>query len=266
LVAGGTYLGGSFGPNGTLETWTWLLGTHVEGFYNLLVSAPARQMKIINLPYTLGTGRLVEDLDATPEMVVPPEVAALLLELPRAAVLDHVGSQHYTPHQFAEECRQHGPSRRVNPDIAAQIAPFLPLPIIFTHSDMPIIENYPGLDDVLEWQGYPAGTYQCEPTFFDPAWGLRVKRDSGTKTQPYNGEKHWAVGTLKALHQCYSGKKLNKGLIPEAPRSAIGLHEATFGVSWLTRATYVVRGDESVEQLDEYRNRGIEPMIPEDIG
>lgn len=260
LMPGGTYLGGSFGKNGTFKPWAWLLGTHVEGFLNLLVSAPARQMKIINLPYTLGTGRLVDDLDATPPMDVPPEVEALLLALPRAAVLDHVGSANYNPYQFAEECHEYGPSRRINPDIAAQIAPYLPLPILFTHSDMPMIDSYHGLDPLLTWQGYPEGSYQCEPSFFDPAWGIRSKREADTK----DGSEHWIVGTLRAFNErCYQGKKLNKSAIPDALRKTISLHEAIFGVSWLTRATYVISGTESEEQLDEYRKRGIEPVRPE---
>lgn len=251
LVPGGCYLGGAFSPNGTLAAWSWLLGQHLTHAFNLFATVPARQLQIINLPYTLGTGRPVYDPDATPEMIVPDEVKARLLKLPKLALLDHVGTAHYSAYKFADECERLGPSRRVPRAIAAQIAPHLPIPIIFTHSILPVVdaENVPQLTawaNEINWVWTkierPEREYSTDPTFYHPKWGMRWNSDIGND--------HWLPPVLKAWETNDAPEPLQRAITAEQ----------IFGASWITRATYVTRGDESQEDLAELEEAGIQPV------
>jgi hypothetical protein len=251
----GFYARGDIGVNGLLKTWAWALGEMLIGGRNLTVSAPARGMQIINLPMTLAEGRIYQEkTDYKARFSGDP-----LVRVPAMAILDHVGSNHYTPSAFAAETAAFGPSRRIPRDIAKIIASHTPIPIVFTHSWMPVVDgNY--LTPLMVWAGADEATrewYTYAPTFEGKSWGLY----SGDQ----NGGTHWGRGVLQKLHEAGKGKEefLFK-LMPQELAENVLTVEQIFGISWITRCVYIADGTESDAELGDLWNDGIEPVRKDD--
>ncbi len=242
LVKGGLYARGTFGKNGTLEAWTWCLGEGVIGGRNLNLSAPARQMGLIRLPETLFN-RYVSSEPL-------PFTTDVLGRLPAFALLDHIGASFYTPWSFASEVKRLGPSRRVPEAMAATIARHLPMPILFTHSWMPVVDSgYQ--DELMKWAG-AVGSWDISMTHDHPEWGVYAADRN-------HGEGHWLVPVLTALHRQCEGYKLIGNLPAELAENTL-LNEQAFGISWITNVCYIVTGEEDEQTLERLLERGIEPV------
>lgn len=248
LVKGGTYAQGRHGKGGTLEDWTWCLGEGVIGGRNLNLSAPARQMGLIRLPETLFN-RYVSSEPL-------PFTTDVLGRLPEFALLDHIGASFYTPWSFANEVKRLGPSRRVPEAMAATIARHLPIPILFTHSWMPVVDGR-HQDALLQWAG-GVGSWDVSMTHEHPEWGIYASDRN-------HGDGHWLVPVLNALHRQCEGYKLVGNLPAELAENTL-LDEATLGISWINSVIYVSDGTEDDATLESMLERGIEPVRIEGEG
>jgi len=247
LKEGGFYCRGDRSPNGTLQAWVWALGQHIIGGQNYTVTVPARQMQVINLPQTLLRMRLVSDVKEPRGDI---RWTDNFERLPVVAVIDHIGADNYTPWSFAQECRDMGPSRRIPENVAKVIAQHCPMPILFTHSDMPLVDERV-LDEVSRWADVPAGA-AFEPAPFAPRWGLN--------RNDYRGDDHWIIPVLEQLHR---SKATANNLIKHLPAPVaenILFAEQLLGISWITRCVYIAPEGESEERLQDIFNSGIEPV------
>lgn len=255
LKEGGCYARGDMSPGGALKAWSWVLGEHIINGDNLTVTVPPRQMQIIKLPETLATRRIVL---ATDELTIefPRYEDDPLANLPKLALLDHVGSSYYTPFSFFSEVLREGTSRRIPQHVAKQIAPLCPIPILFSHSWLPLMDKTI-VEDVIEWSNPSRDlhtTLQYEPTFEQTGWG--IYRDKGI------GKDHWIIPTLEAMNRIADGKSdvhLTK-IFPSIIAENTLITEQIFGISWITRAVYITTGDETPEDITRLYEDGIEPV------
>lgn len=245
LKPGGFYAsGGAFSSTGRLAAWSWVLGDGLIGGHNPLISVPPRLMTIAPLRETLYHGRLSTDFDLSGFTFPYP-----LQRLPKVALVDHVGRNHYTPWQFAEETIRLGANRRIPAQIAAQIAHFTPIPILFTHQDMPLVDpdSFADLYNMLSFEGATTDTGQ---TYLNDHWGIYAGDD--------HGDNHWLVSLLKTLHEG-QGKHLTEVVPPQVAENLL-FTEGAFGISWILRVNYVVTEQESKEELAALIQRGIQPV------
>ncbi len=253
LKEGGFYARGDSAPGGTLGAWSWTLGEHVIGGRNLTISVPARQMTVIRLSATLHTRRLMT------EAVMLPDDSPLT-KLPPFAVIDHVGSEFYTPYSFARECVECGPSRRIPANVAKAIAPYTPIPIVFTHSWLPITDAGT-VNDLLAWADprlIGDDNLHFSPTYERPSWGIR-KGD-------YYGGDHWIIPVLRRMHEASGEQEVHlTKLMPTEIVEQTLTAEQIFGISWLTRVIRVVTGEEDDAELENLLKSGIEPVIAEAV-
>ena len=253
LHEGGCYARGDSAAGGRLAAWSWALGEHIIGGENLAITVPPRQMLLIDLPNTLRSGELSSMADELPM----PEQAPLR-NLPRMALLDHVGSSHYTPWQFSREVLNFGPSRRIPPQIARIIAKHCPLPIVFTHSWLPMVDfsfQKALFDWALRGDFRIGDSHHTSPThsLHHPNWGLL--RES------YHGGEHWLIPILHAMSKLSNDKvcHLTK-IMPSELLENTFLHEQIFGISWITSVVYVTQEGDTDETLHDYFQNGIEPV------
>lgn len=253
LKQGGFYASGEGSPNGILRMWTWLLGSMYMGAdaKNLMWEIPPRAMQVINLQASLHTLIPCPHFDVE----IPENSPAIFL--PKIALVDHVGSNHYTPWQFAQEVLVHGPSRRISEQVARQIAGHTPLPIVFTHDWMPLADKgsvaalsiWANDGSAAFWEGK-----RYEPTWEHEGYGLTIRHE-------YDGSDHWMIPIMQAIHETAGGKVAPLHKIMEHPLAENVLtSEQPLGVSWVNQVRYVTTGDESQKQLDNLCLSGIEPV------
>lgn len=253
LKEGKCYLQGRSGPGGTLKAWVWLLGTQLSGSaWNWLTDVPPRMMQTVDFQFSLADCRTIfpnhglDFYEVVARRPMPDQARMNLVHLPRYGLLDHVGSVHYTPASFARECAARGPSRAVPRSMAANVAKllkhFAALPIIFTHSDVPLV-NPDAHHDLIQDLCFAPGEAQLNPTWWYKGWGLHKGKQAG--------KDHWAVDLMDVL---------DRKELPADYGADIVFAEQVFGVSWITSSVYVTRGDETPDNLSAYIEDGIEPV------
>lgn len=245
LQQGGCYAQGTTSESGTLNAWTWCLGEGLIGGANYNVTAPPRMMDFIRLPETLQMFKaLKEEID----LVFPA-----LRRLKRFALLDHVGENNYTPHQFAMECRAFGASRRIPEKIAAGIAKHTPIPIVFTHSQIPVVDADAPIGELLKLCGVPE--IDIENRYYDP---VHTNDDWGMTIRDWDGSSHWLTPLL-AHFAANSSKHLTQ-ILPPPLCDHVLFTEQIFGISWITRVVYVATGTETEDDLNKLLEQGIQPV------
>lgn len=248
LKEGGFYARGDLGNDSNLSTWTWTLGDGIMGGNNYAIEATPRQMQLINLPSTLDVGRAVYEPDGLP-LTVPGDHA--LRQLPDIAMLDHVGSSFYTPWSFAGEAMAEGPSRKIPPQIAKIIAPYTPMPILFTHSWMPMVDPS-RLDELIEWTELDPDFSYFGRTPDIPGWGLGAQDDHGID--------HWFTTILVMMHSV-KGKVTELSRVMPTPLCEDVLTvEQVFGLSWITRVIYIAPEEADEDDLYPILMDGIHPV------
>lgn len=239
LHAGGYYAQGIGSAYGSLID-AWCLATCIQDEFNLFVTpVNKRQLELINLPATLEMGNVRLPSDPTIELTRPA-----LKGLPRYALLDHVGTKFYTPYQFAQEVFAHGPSRRIPEHVAAQIAPYTPMPIVFTHSQIPLltIEGIASIAALTSTFDNISGDSLATArvcSWHDPKWGLYIGN--------HNGSDHWSLPVLK-----YEADNL---LLP------FPHHEQIFFISWINRIVYIASENDDQDKIERLTKKGIEPVV-----
>lgn len=274
---GGFYLeGGAVSDTGTLHALTWVLADHYEGApHNNLCSIPPRRMLSGNPAATLLDGHFVPYGEPwSGEIWGDNEsLSDLLTTLKRKGVsnvglFDHVGRSFYSPWSFAKEVGEYGPSRRVPEQLAREIVSFLPMPIFFTHSDIPMFRDEAHMLEALDlltdiepsFQDYP--DLATGPTWLQKDWGLYAKQ--------YSGHRHmmaWALGHA-AAHRMESPDTDQDRSIQELQEllDDTGTSEAVFCASWVTRVTYVLRQDDPAEMVEQMAKAGITSISLDEEG
>jgi hypothetical protein len=208
LVKGGYYAQSSFGQFGLLQS-AWCFGSCADGGHGVVITGhPKRAQQVIYLAETLMNGGNWQS------GLVTGNWLPSLYNLPEMAILDHVGSNNYTPWSFAQEVFTYGVSRRITPDLARRIGKDFGanIPILFTHSQMPFMADY---DPSIHY-----------PTFADEKWGIYL----GDK----NGSDHPMIPIIRKWD----------GTVLEQP----------FLLSWITNVVYIhdENNPELSEMMTEY--------------
>lgn len=255
------YGGADLSVSGGLHTVTWLLGDGVEGGFNIFTEVPPRGHPIINLPATITTGELWWEGMAPPqyEAVGDPDAANRYKRLTSVTkgigVADHVGSKYYSAHSFARELQAMGPSRKMSPTVAARLAEIIyhfgPVPIMFTHSRMPVFRTADRRDEAfalaqaLGTEKLPADYFEWDATWRNPRWGMYAQQGHKTGAHHYMAyllsyvdgiDRHWS--SHKDDDDWKAFRSFMKG---------IRFVEQPFCLSWLTKVSYTLPADKKVK-------------------
>lgn len=274
----GFYVEADMGATGSLAAITWLLGTHVAGSTNCLTAIPARAMVAGNLPASLIEGEFVSaDVPYLQGLHVQGAQSAEALAKRMAydkisqaaapvALFDHVGSNNYTPHEFASELAEYGPSRRVPKTLALQVAQAVnaqgALPIVFTHSDLPMFGDLETRDRAMALAaqavyGYDPEAVYTVATWHRDGWGMYASHVD-------RGRDHYLVAILGAMARIRRQPSLASGITAQTWQplaealAQVPTAEAPFCASWITKVTHVTDGPPAPQVAEEMAQRGID--------
>lgn len=258
LVEGAFYAIGEFPATELRNSWTWCLGRHLAGEQgSLFATVIPDTAPIIHLPATLNRGKIVASASDVPEVERQTiRDLAQYRHLPAWAMLNHVEKARYTPFGFYTETALYGPARRLTPADAKLIAQHLPLPIVFSHDDLPLIDPEI-LDDVLEWSGIAAHKTVFNPTHSYKDWGLSQFQN--------NGGRHWVTAFIRKLNDEGYGKR-REHLTRQMPYRLAEdtmFAEQIYGISWVTTVAYIAADTDDDVKLRDVIRHGIEPVRAE---
>lgn len=251
LKKGGFYAQGKPRSNGMLANWTWLLGTGLMTDActgdQPIITCPPRQIMVFNLLGSLMTGQRLQDY--------PEDMVSWFNQhpgIPAKALLDHAGSIHYpNPAEFAEEVMARGPSRKIPQSLARTLVKYTPLPIVFTHSTIPMAEDAEQRTEIVNHLSRDTDWYETpkeiivSPTWVQPGFGFTVRDNRGW------GNDHWQTILMQEV-SADSYLEILQGT------------ETIFGVSWITEITYVAKDDDNPDFLSDLFADGIESVRIED--
>jgi hypothetical protein len=231
---GGFYLeGGELDEGGTLWTATYFFGSgllvDMDSIRGVNIQVPPRQMNIHNIPGTIANAQL----EPATSKFVPVDTANWTVyqnlkgkRVKRLGIIDHVGSSYYTPWTFSEETRMLGPSRRTTEEFAFTVAALIqrygPIPVLFTHSEIPVFETAVDREDALTTLMMEPSRKMLEPTWLWEDFGMYAGMDPGNT--------HYMRHILRAMD---SGETFDNVMTIEQP----------FVASWYTRVTYTLPED-----------------------
>lgn len=245
--------GGPMSAGGHLYPFTWLLGNGLSDF--IFLNLPPRQMIFINPAATITTQELIRAEDRYMPSTVKEEAffANMCSRTKRIGLGDHVGKSYYSPHSFAEETQQYGPSRRVTPDMAREMKHIFqehgPIPFMFTHTDMPIFTTKDEMKEAkaivsdcisggVEWRAK-----WNRPVWAHPSWGQYAVENQWT------GWNHYLVPILSVMHAIRF--RTRDDIYYQRARNFFGnirVGEQPFGMSWMTKVTYTLPKDGKIER------------------
>lgn len=251
---------GELSSDGTLHPWTWLLGDGLKR--NIFMKIPPRQIQLLNPVLTVLFKTFMPA--SGPSVPIPKGKRWLFDHLMNAMSAlgagDHVGTQYYTPFNFAAETRSLGPSRRISPQMATvlgtAISTYGPLPMMFTHKEIPafrtpeemaaaqrVVGRCLGATQIFNWD-----YWYMRPTWTHDNWGMYARRNQWT------GDRHFMIPILDLLDDIRNDwKKYKDNENWKAAKKffrGIRFTEQTFGLSWLTKVTYTTPAD-GEEPADE---------------
>lgn len=247
--------GGSFSSGGALHPFSWILGDGMEHGTNLLIGQAPMGMTWFNPAATLTRGELVwADAEFVPQTDTEAELYEHYKTKTRTVgLLDHVGSSHYTAYEFYDEVTEYGPSRKIPKKFAGMIAKVInkmgPVPIWFTHSDLPLFR-----EDPQQWAVLDAikGVMSEDPDWlnknFEPTW-LHENWGQYARGNQYQGNDHY-------LRLVTSYVSAVKGRDRDTPAwgdliDAIGkapMVEQVFGASWICKISYTLKDDGTADE------------------
>lgn len=252
LREGGCYLQASFSERGNLLPVTWTLGEHVYGGRNLFAEVPPRENVFIDPEMTIDACDLVLYNNGQSLRAAGEFVASELPQLQRLgdiALIDHVGMNNYTAWSFAAELMRYGPSRRVPPKLAKQVANLCPIRIFFT-ADLPYFETEAQRNDFIR---------ACEITLPDDVeydvtwkyleWGARLRQDETDESlRAKSGAWHYLIPILKYLDR-------------EGDWMDLKPFEGIYCFSWITEVHYVVpKGQDESDVPEDLIEAGVVPV------
>lgn len=262
---GGYYLESDGSPFGMLHKWVYIHGDGIEGGDNPYAAIPPRRSVYGNLAASLMFGEFVSN-------DVPLDVAATWAGFPalqefyaglrargcEEALFDHVGSNNYSAYSFQREVLEYGPSRRVTQQMAEELAKKTPIPIVFTHSRIPVFRDEAHRETAVALGRWFADVvYSTMPTWFAPKWGLYARQETGSG--------HYLDMVLRIVDRLDRDAKNVAGneLYEEAKAVLADARyvEQAFGATWITRVTYVHQdGEDKAAVAAAMAQKGIQTL------
>ena len=175
-------------------------------------------------------------------------------------LVDHVGSNNYTVWEFLEELRLQGVNRRVPPAFIRSVAMHLPLPIMFTHSKVPVFNDAKHLESVFSYIRQVKELSHSEP-HFGANW---LRGDWGMYSDQGNGGDNAMIDVYQVMHRLERKEYQRVGawVDLETIFREIRYEEQPIAMSWVTDAIKIVGKDTAVSEKD--MNAGIRPAIAVD--
>lgn len=247
LVPGGYYLSAvdCFAAAGALQAVTFPFGDGLGNVVSCAGSVPSRGMLLINPASTFATQFVVR-------AETPPEGGELYDRLTNQVLaeglVDHVGSRHYTAKSFAQELYERMPNRRVHPNLARQLAQKMPMPVVFTHSQMPWFRSQGEIDQAMEFCQQFTGdrTFHYGPNWLRPEWGVFASQDDGSD--------HFMLPILGMMDKLRQDWRHIRGVAwwqeVKAFFDGLEYEEQPFAISWFVRAIRIVDEDHPPTQAD----------------
>lgn len=180
---------------------------------------------------------------------------------------DHVGKKDYTAHAFASETSTYGVSRRISKSDAALYAlavrAFGAMPILFTHSEIPELENEAHAQEALDhcernFDLLDRSEYSIKPTWQMDDWGMYAA--SGQNP----GRDQFMVPVLALLDKVKTASSIQKHTpIYDAKKFFDGcvFNEQAFGASWVTAVVYTLGKDGIPAEIKDLAESGIIELI-----
>jgi len=268
------YLECAMGAGGALSSWTWLLSDGIDEV--ITIKLPPRSMTVIN-PIATIVEREIVLADESTDRYNSKDEKSLLYEHLRSktrdlGIGDHVGSDNYSPHDFAEEVRNYGPSRKVSRLNAETYALILkkygPFPIMFAHSNIPVFRDKHqrdkaialgmGIDDRY-WHNEYVSTWRMLD------WGQYVRKDQ------VDGRNQYIVRFLEILDKVRTVRATPENqdayIQFNAFMKGVTFMEQPFGLSWITKISYTLPSSGILEDESILKIPGIKildlSLIPE---
>ena len=251
LVPGGYYLSAveCTSAMGALQAVTFPFGDGLNEVVSCAGSVPARGMLRINPAATFATKSIVRFETPVNETAIGAEYGRLAQAVLTEGLADHVGSRHYTAKAFAAELFERMPNRRVHPDVARQLAGRLPLPVVFTHSQIPWFRSQEEIEQAMEYcyefmdrervLHYGANWLREE-------WGIFARQD--------DGRDHFMLPILGLLDKLRRDwRHLSRVPYWQEVRGffdSLQYEEQPFAISWFVRAIRIVDEDHPPTQED----------------
>ncbi len=248
LVPGGYYLSAvdCLSADGALQAVTFPFGDGLSDVVSCAGSVPSRGMLLINPAATFATQFVVR-------AEAPPEGGELYDQLATRVLtkglIDHVGSRHYTAASFAMELAERMPNRRVHPDLARRLADKLPLPVVFTHSQVPWFRSQDEIEQALAYCRQfmdPERQFHFGANWLRQEWGVFANQDDGRDhiMMPI-------LGMMDKLRRDWQYIQ-NVPFWQEVKSFFDGLNyeEQPFAISWFVRAIRIVDEDHPPKQSD----------------
>lgn len=248
LVPGGYYLSAvdCTTAMGSLQAVTFPFGDGMDNVVHCAGSVPIRGMLLINPAATFAAQEVVR----AEAPVTPADLYQKLTDqvLPQG-LIDHVGSRHYTACGFAQELFERMPNRRVHPDLARNLAGKLPLPVVFTHSEIPLFRSPSEIAQALGYcEQFMSGDrdFHFGANWLREGWGVFANQD--------DGRDHFMLpicGMLDKLRRDWQ----HLHTIPwwrdvKAFFDGLQYEEQPFAISWFIRAIRIVDEDHPPTQAD----------------
>lgn len=241
--------GGEMRPGGTLHAFTWCLGDGLDDVAPIAV--PPRVVSVCNPAASIVEGTLVKN-PYEPAVWSSDLYEQLQTAVPTHGVGDHVGSNNYSAYTFARETQWHGPSRRVPEAVAAAQALYIyehgPIPVLFTHSRIPVFRSEAEMEEAMGWACDLYNTdfaqYRVgEASWRRDNWGLWARKGQNT------GDDHYLIPILQVISTMdITWRSRSDMKIWQEARDffeTLRYVEQAFGLSWITRVTYTLPQDEA---------------------
>lgn len=181
-------------PNGSLSLVTLCTGDLQIGGENILCNIPPRGSHVF---YPIDTLRLGEVQFAAAHVGTPDDrktIEQIATNGTKAVgIVDHVGSNNYSPVQFIRELHEYGASRRVTREMADKVlglmnVGFTSIPIFFTHAHIPLLSYSDWFRSMMLIESLfsqsTASMYQ-KASYTHPTWGMRRQKWGGIwESQP----------------------------------------------------------------------------------
>jgi len=183
-------------------------------------------------------------------------------------IVDHVGSVHYKwPNHFTDELFMYGPNRNIPANVVREVAKYLPVPVLFTHSRVPVFRDTGQRDALMDCYAQKSDCFVRQAWHFGPNW----ERPSWGALRDYDrGDDHFMIPAIALLERWDRERAKLEGdpVWDEVGRIAASImyEEQPFAISWFFRAIKIV--DEKNPISSEDRKAGIiaaHPVKPEEI-
>ena len=237
------------GEGGVLRPWTWVLG---DGLQDIIeVEAPARGVMVIDLPCLMDGQGISHPLPFSADDGRSEFQLSTHGKFGTAALIDHIGTNNYSAYSFYDEARQHGVSRRVTFNDAMVASDHVMrksvLPIVFTHSNVPVFGNKLERDLalVMALECYPDG-YMYNILNMDATWRNPSFGSSNRAGSDYCGQDHYLIPILWMVDDIRFGRGRAHDRAIQFFKK-LNYSEQPIGLTWIGHVTHTQYDDGTVD-------------------